>query len=415
MSTKQYSNFKEFDLVDGDLSTLEIRKSNNSNTCYIYSKDGKNIYNEFILDKNSVTTTLCSLTFFPSSSTHRFIPRPIFRKRGNNGDPKICKGESIVISFDDGMKAQRFWNLMSFLGGFKELVDLGDFDKKYKVVTSDYVQFFKTLNTDAKIEAVTELIKNGDFTTNDIKSMVVESRKRVLRRFLYLLKKKTIKNENGTEECCVTYYKSKYRLQGEESVWHHFLKENDWILGLNADLRFTYQYIDEAKVGVENTSGKGSPKTDFLGVTNYTTLIELKTPSLLIFKSTKGGHSRTDTWEFSAEFISGISQCLGQKLSMDESYQNKHVIDGDNNVISKEKVFNADVKVVFIVGCRYEQFPHNGNVDNVIKSKTFELFRRNNRNIDIITYDELFERAYHIVMDEKIPDNWFKDNFFDIN
>ena len=415
MSTKQDSNFKEFNLVDGDISTLEIRKSNKGDTCYICSKDGLNYYNKFILDKNSATTTLCSLTFFQSSTTNRFIPRPTFRKRKNNGDFGTCKGESIVISFADGVVAQRFWNLMSFLGGFKELVDLGDFDKKYKVVTSDYVQFFKTLNTDAKIEAVIELIKNGDFTTNDIKSMVVESRKKVLKRFLYLLKNKTIKNEISIEEFYIACYRSKYKLQGDESVWHHFLKENDWILGLNADLRFTSQYVDEAKIGFENTNGKGSPKADFLGIANYTTLIELKTPSLPIFKSTKGGHSRTDTWEFSTEFISGISQCLGQKLSMDESYQNKHVIDGDNNVISKEKVFNADVKVIFIVGCRYEQFPHNGNVDNIIKSKTFELFRRNNRNIDIITYDELFERAYHIVMDEKIPDNWFKDDSFDID
>ena len=32
-----------------------------------------------------------------------------------------------------------------------------------------------------------------------------------------------------------------------------------------------------------------------------------------------------------------------------------------------------------------------------IKMKTFELYRRDSRNIDIVTYDELYERAQFIV------------------
>ena len=67
-----------------------------------------------------------------------------------------------------------------------------------------------------------------------------------------------------------------------------------------------------------------------------------------------------------------------------------------------------------MIGCRYEQFPHNLENDNLIKSETFELFRRNNRNVDIITYDELFERAYHMVCLEKIPEGWYGDEKFDV-
>ena len=32
-----------------------------------------------------------------------------------------------------------------------------------------------------------------------------------------------------------------------------------------------------------------------------------------------------------------------------------------------------------------------------VKLKTFELFRRDSRNVEIITYDELYERAKFIV------------------
>ncbi len=402
--------FEEFDLTTGDLSTLEIVEKSGGGNCFVRSKDGQHYYGSFVLDKNRETTTLCDLQFYRSSTTNCYIPRPTFRKIKNDGTDQTCRGDAIRIDFNDGEKAKRFWELIGFLGSFKDLVDTGGFNKKYKVVTADYAQFLKTLNTPDKIKAVSELIRSGNFSLDEIKSLIYESRKRVLKRFLWLLRNKTLK-ENLTSR---DYYRIKFKLTGDEAIWHHFLKENDWILGLNADLRFTSEYIDEAKVGVEQTDGKGSPKVDFLGVTNYTTLVELKTPDTPIFKAQRGSHSRANTWEFSTEFISGISQCLGQKLAMDENYTVKPIVDEGGKIIPKDSVYNADIKVIFVVGCRYNQFPHNGIVDNITKSKTFEMFRRNNRNVEIITYDELFERTYHIVMTEKIPANWFSDESFDV-
>lgn len=402
--------FEDFDLTTGDLSTLEIVEKSGGGNCYVRSKDGQHYYGSFVLDKNSETTTLCDLQFYKSSTTNHYIPRPTFRKIKNDGTDQTCRGEAIRISFNDSEQAQRFWELMGFLGSFKDLVDTGIFNRKYKVVTADYAQFLRTLDTSEKIKAVTELIRSGNFSLDEIKSLIYESRKRVLKRFLWLLRNKALKDDLTSRD----FYRIKFKLTGEEAIWHHFLKENDWILGLNADLRFTSEYIDEAKVGIEQTDGKGSPKVDFLGVTNYTTLVELKTPDTPIFKVQRGCHSRSNTWEFSTEFISGISQCLGQKLAMDENYTAKTIVDEDGKMISKEVVYNADIKVIFIIGCRYSQFPHNGIVDNKTKSTTFEMFRRNNRNVEIITYDELFERAYHIVMAEKIPHNWFEDDSFDL-
>lgn len=60
-----------------------------------------------------------------------------------------------------------------------------------------------------------------------------------------------------------------------------FLKREQLILGLNADIRFIPEFIDETKVGVEDSRGKGSPRVDMLGISNYTTLVELKELILL--------------------------------------------------------------------------------------------------------------------------------------
>jgi hypothetical protein len=43
----------------------------------------------------------------------------------------------------------------------------------------------------------------------------------------------------------------------------------------------------------------------------------------------------------------------------------------------------------------------NNNLELEIKKKTFELFRNDSRNIEILTYDELYDRARYIVEGEK--------------
>ena len=46
--------------------------------------------------------------------------------------------------------------------------------------------------------------------------------------------------------------------------------------------------------------------------------------------------------------------------------------------------------------------------------KTFELFRRDSRNVEIITYDELYDRARFIVQgSENSNDDFLPDNILD--
>ena len=43
----------------------------------------------------------------------------------------------------------------------------------------------------------------------------------------------------------------------------------------------------------------------------------------------------------------------------------------------------------------------NTEAENIMKRDTLERFKRNNRNVEIISYDELYERAYFIIYGEK--------------
>lgn len=54
-----------------------------------------------------------------------------------------------------------------------------------------------------------------------------------------------------------------------------------------------------------------------------------------------------------------------------------------------------------IIGHWSELKMSTNKLEEEIKKKTFELYRRDSRNIEIITFDELFERAKFIVEGDK--------------
>lgn len=400
-----------FNLLKDDITSLEIRENSQKDNCLIRDKTSGHRFTSFVLDENSKTRILADVTFHRSSVTGKYLPRLTFKKTYlNNAVQETTEKKPVNISFKDSAQALVFWKLIGFLSSFIEVVDTGEFSKSYQLVPKDaYFVEFKTKSEKEKVEELKELILNNNIKENDIKSIVFENRKKTLRTFLFLIKNKEIKEEKAIE-----YYREKYKLPaGDETIWHHFLKNNDWILGLNVDIKFIQDFYDEQKVGSENSKGSGSPKSDLLGISHYTTLIELKHAATEIFKKVKS-KSRANTWDFSSDFIEGISQCLGQKFALDKTYTSKEFVNDANERLDKNKTKTIDPKTVFIIGNRRQEFPHDNNNDNHIKSETFELFRRNNRNIDIVTYDELFERAYHIIFSERVKDNWFDDIDFDI-
>ena len=183
--------------------------------------------------------------------------------------------------------------------------------------------------------------------------------------------------------------------QSEEAVWQHFLSTNAWILGLNVDIRFLQELMPEVHIGISDIRGQGGSKADILAIHDYTVLIELKKPSTKIFTDSKSDTARAGTWSFSRDFIDGISQCLAQKNQWLTSFEQKTKDITWNNGVS---IRNIDPKVIFIIGNKTEEFPQDSLDQNIYsKRDTFESFRRNSRNVDIITYDELYKRAAAIV------------------
>lgn len=391
-----------FDIQSQDLDKLVIKETYNKDNCFIYK--GSDIIGGFIIINKQNVRTILKVSFYKSKVDNKYLPRLEFRKEDKNGNLTKSRGSDVIIRFGDGDEARAFWKVIHFLHDFKDLVDLGDFHAKYQAVSFDsYLVDFKTKKQAEKLQELYLLTENIKLSKDEIKELLFPQRRNTIHWFYAFLK--DLHNNQGIK--AFDSYRNKHTINenGEEAIWHHFLKNNEWIIGLNVDIRFIRDLISKQKIGNADSKGIGNPEVDLLGISYFTTLIELKTSKTEIFKKEKSSRSRANTWDFSNDFIEAYSQTLSQRSVISE---NKNIIDENEEIIDTKKHRILDPKAVLIIGNRNIEFPHIRRTEFDFKTDCFERIRRDSRNIEIITYDELFERTFHIVFTEKLPKNWYE-------
>jgi hypothetical protein len=175
----------------------------------------------------------------------------------------------------------------------------------------------------------------------------------------------------------------------DEKDWQRFFNENTWIFGYGLDYKFLELIQREASVSNVDLDGKNTVNADFLlGTNQFTVLVELKRPDTALFE---GGKNRSESWKLSKDLTYAISQILTQKAEWEIKSTTSQYDEEGNPIIQK----TIDPKTILIIGSS-SQFKGDKKED-LIKAKTFELYRRNSRNIEILTYSELYEKAFYIV------------------
>jgi hypothetical protein len=232
------------------------------------------------------------------------------------------------------------------------------------------------------LAVVEELLRNGSITSHDLVN--VGYRKNQLKVFSELL----------SDPERIARYCSEHGIAvaHSEKAWQHFFKMNEWIFGYGLDYRFLSILQREAHIAAEDIAGRDGSIADFLlGATNFTVLVEVKKPSTKLFEDRR---NRAGSWKLSAELIDAISQILEQKATWQIKAEVNASGNFDNNGnLVKQKTI--DPRSILIVGSN-SQFS-GMDKESALKLRTFELFRRDSRNVEILTYDELYERAKFIV------------------
>lgn len=237
-------------------------------------------------------------------------------------------------------------------------------------------------------QIVDELLANGLVTSHDIVNLGY--RKRQLDIFRRLL----------AEEGEVEAYREAHGIKSRqaEKVWQHFLARNEWIFGFGLDYQFLGILQDEAHIAVTDLAGRDAAISDFLlNSSHFTVLVEVKKPTTALFDNRR---NRAGAWSLSGDLVDAVSQILEQKAAWQlKAETNAHKnFDRNGQPIRQRTV---DPKCILIIGGE-GAFDGTPQVRD-LKLKTFELFRRDSRNIEILTYDELYERASFVVNHSSRP------------
>lgn len=282
-----------------------------------------------------------------------------------------------------------FAQLKAFLKFISEIDLKGITEKRLKLsddhsLDPDSIRSVKTLlSKKGGAELVESLINDGIISSKDIVN--TSFRKRGLQIF------KTLRDDQNYWK--IYAEENGLKNSGEEKTWQYFFEKNQWIFGYGLDYRFQQILQREVHLTSAELNGSNTVIGDYLlGDKFFTTFIEIKKPSTSIFGIEK---NRSNSWRLSNDLIDSVSQILEHKASGLIRFNNVQYISGEPD---KHKAY--DSKVILIIGDWSELERSNSTQEKEIKKKTFELFRRDSRNIEILTFDELYERACFIAEGE---------------
>lgn len=222
-------------------------------------------------------------------------------------------------------------------------------------------------------------------TSQDIKNLLYK--KEQLSYFEELL----IKDEFFESE------KKRLNISKDESLWQQFFEKNTWIFGYGLqyiiNIPLQNKKLEQVVDGYDIVNrGK---RTDALmkskGIISSLCFAEIKTHKTKLLNSSY----RPNVFPPSNELSGGIAQIHKTIQSSLENLVNKiEPADKEGNPTGEE-IFMYRPKSVLIVGTLDEFTTENGI--NKEKYSSFELYRKSINDIDIMTFDELLERANFIV------------------
>lgn len=168
------------------------------------------------------------------------------------------------------------------------------------------------------------------------------------------------------------------RENGDELFWQAIFKQNTYALSQVFAVPLVF-IKENAYVGGMNIDRRSARFVDYLfsaESSREAVLIEIKTPTTKLLV----GEYRTGVYPPSSELAGALVQALGYRVSLMNDL--RHVTAGVTHDISA-----SAPRCVVLAGNAASEFQGDD-----AKRRSFELFRANSKDVEIVTYDELFRK-----------------------
>ncbi|MBP1466238.1 DUF4263 domain-containing protein [Candidatus Chloroploca sp. M-50] len=177
-----------------------------------------------------------------------------------------------------------------------------------------------------------------------------------------------------------------------EGNWQSFFEANTWIFGHGLAYQFLHSVTKQPAYGGVTVAGSGGQRGDFLLATaatiRFIVLVDIKKPQSELLTTRL---YRNKVWGPSSELSGGAAQlqsnCRTWVIEGSRQDENRDLLHG-------EDIYTYEPKGILVIG-------NTRQLDDTNKRASFELFRRNLHNPEIITYDELLARAEYLVVHQE--------------
>jgi hypothetical protein len=361
----------DFTVGQDRFQDLTIAPSPDRTFYYFFHSPRRTLIKRFILDDRQLVRYDCRVTLIKSGE--KFTPRLHFAVRDKTGrlaKKRVSANEdtlSLKASVDLGDCHARYWALISYL---KSVTELDIPDESFSLVTKDVQQIVSAIRRrDAEsIKSIIKLLsatENVALSETDVSELL--QRRRRLRSF-----------------------KEALTAKHNESWWQPFFKDNKWIFGYGLNYVILRLEESQANVGGARLDRGGAGVPDFLASTSgevrFTVLVEIKTPETPLLS----GHEevRSGAWSLSKDLVDALTQT---QANIDRWATQGAALPENRDRLEQQRIFTVKPKGIVVIG-RLDEVGSSRH-----KLETLERFRQSLHGVEIITFDELYERARFIV------------------
>lgn len=387
---------KEFDVATDDFLQLEVRRNGNNAFHYFFHVSDRRPVSDFILHNGPRVSTICTVTFIYSGGSYR--PRFKYWKKDKDKAGKYAEEElstegsgSLFVKalVDTSQGHKNFWKLINYL---QECANISIPRDRFRAVIGDSAQLADLLKENDKDTLVGVMAKLVGSKLTEADLNLIANRKGQLEIFHKLM------TDRGYFDTQRTRLSKK-----AEAVWQHFFDRNSWIFGYGLILIACETYdssrLERVTTGASAFRGAGKRVDGLLrtrGAVSSLVFCEIKTPGTDLLKAV--AYRPPDVYQPSTELVGAV--CQVQKTTEKAvreigMFLHKHV-DPDGTPGDFE-VFTIRPRQIVVAGLASEFATSNGI--NSEKVATFEPYRRAIHDVEIITFDELYQRARFIVED----------------
>lgn len=184
----------------------------------------------------------------------------------------------------------------------------------------------------------------------------------------------------------------------DEALWQNFFEKNQWIFGYGLDYIYSSS-LDEKRleqVVRGHHVGQSGKRVDALlkskAIASSLCFVEIKTHGTPLLQRKP---YRVACWAPSDELAGAVAQIQGTVSYASETIVGKIRVSDSDGFPTSEEIFNFKPKSFVVLG-DLRQFANEHGI-NEEQLRSFELYRGNTVQPEIVTFDELYERARHIV------------------